>query len=53
METIQLPKDIALKAFDYAFLVADENFKKKAISILDKYDSPITEPLCFLMLGLA
>jgi DNA-binding SARP family transcriptional activator len=51
METIQLPKDIALKAFNYAFLVADESFKQRAISILDKYDSPINEPLRFLMLG--
>lgn len=51
MESIQLPKDIALKAFDYALQVADESFKKRALSILSKYNCPLTEPLRFFMLG--
>jgi DNA-binding SARP family transcriptional activator len=51
METIQLPKEIALKAFDYALQVADESFCKEAVSILDKYNGIPAKPLRFKMLG--
>jgi len=51
METIQLPKDIALKAFDYALQVADESFRKEAASVLGDIEFPLMKPLRFLMLG--
>jgi DNA-binding SARP family transcriptional activator len=51
VETILLPKDVAIKAFDYALQVADNKFKETATNILSQLKAPPANPLFFHMLG--